>query len=116
MNDCICIEQTDMVRGFKDGKGRFRLLGRKKGKSGKEKSLEIQRSEFSPVDVATARGVDFALMKGRLRGSKKDALTNVELTFETQIQAGVPVELAKVERKIALNEVKREFGVSGIDG
>jgi len=101
-----------MVIGFKKG-GKFRPF-RRKGKSGKEKSLEMQRKDFDPVIVAKADGINFALQKGRLRGSKSNALANVEETFQTQLQGGVPVELAKIERKIALNEVKREFGLGGI--
>lgn len=103
-----------MVRGFTKG-GKFRPFGRRK-KSSKEKSLEMQRNEFDPLLVERAKGINFALQKGRLRGSKSSALTNVEDTFNTQLQAGVPMQLAKIERKIALNEVKREFGVSDIVG
>lgn len=103
-----------MVRGFKRD-GKFRPFGRRKGKSSKEKSLEIQREEFNPVDVARADGVDFAFQKGRLRGNKKQALDNVEETILTQEQAGVPIALAKINRKILLNQVKREFGV-GVGG
>lgn len=102
---------SKLVRGFKKG-GRFRPFGRK-GKSSKEKSLEIQRQEFDPVDIARADGVDFAFQKGRLRGNKKQALDNVEETIQTQEQAGVPLGLAKINRKILLNQVKREFGVGG---
>jgi len=104
-----------MVRGFKRD-GKFRPFRRGKGKSSKEKSLEIQREEFNPVDVARADGVDFAFQKGRLRGNKKQALDNVEETILTQEQAGVPIALAKINRKILLNQVKREFGVGGVSG
>ncbi len=113
MNVCICIGQTNMVKGFKKG-GKFRPF-RRKGKSGKEKSLELQKQEFNEVDIARGDGVDFAFKKGRLRGSKTQALANVEETIETQEQAGVPTELTKINRKILLNEVKREFGVSALE-
>ena len=106
---------SKLVRGFKRD-GRFRPFRRGRGKSSKEKSLEMQRQEFDPVDVARADGVDFAFQKGRLRGNKKQALDNVEETIQTQEQAGVPLGLAKINRKILLNQVKREFGVGDISG
>ena len=102
-----------MVKGFKKG-GKFRPF-RRGGKSGKEKSLEKQKKDFDDVDIARAEGVDFAFQKGRLRGNKKQALANIEETVQTQEQAGVPIELVKINRKILLNEVKREFGVSALE-
>ncbi len=99
-----------MVRGFKDGKGRFRLLRGKKGKSAKQKSLEMQENEFDPLIVSRSKGIEFALRKGRFRGSENVAKNSVEDSFNTKLQAGIPLELAKIQRKQGLNEVKREFG------
>jgi len=99
-----------LVRGFKKG-GKFRPFRRNKS----EKSLEKQRDNFDPLLVERSKGINFALQKGRLRGSKANAISNVEETFQTQLQGGIPIELAKIERKIALNEVKREFGAGGIE-
>lgn len=102
-----------MVRGFKKG-GKFRPFGRKKGKTVAE-SLEERKQKFPDLIIARSKGIDFAIRRGRFRGSKKQALENVEDSFNTKVQAGVPEELAKIERKEDLNEVKREFGSEGID-
>jgi len=109
-NDFTCTGQINMVKGFKDGKGRFRLLRGKKGKSAKQKSLEMQENEFDPLIVSRSKGIEFALRKGRFRGSENVAKNSVEDSFNTKLQAGIPLELAKIQRKQGLNEVKREFG------
>jgi len=103
-----------MVRGFTKG-GKFRPFRRKGGKTVAQ-SLEERKDKFPVLILARSRGIDFALKRGRFRGSKKLALESVEDSFQTKLQAGIPEELAKIERKEDLNEVKREFGASGIDG
>lgn len=104
-----------MVKGFKKG-GKFRPFGKGKGGKTVAQSLEEQKRKFPDLILARSSGVGFALKKGRFRGSKNLAVQSVEEAFETRIQAGIPEELAKIERKEELNEVKREFGTGGIDG
>lgn len=104
-----------MVLGFKKG-GKFRpFKNRGKGKTVAE-SLEQQKNKFSDTILARSDGIGFALKKGRFRGSKKIAVDSVEVAFDTRLQGGIPEELAKIERKEELNEVKREFGSGGLDG
>lgn len=103
-----------MVRGFTKG-GKFRPFKKKGGKTVAE-SLDEQKRKFPDLILARSNGIGFALKKGRFRGSKQIAVDSVESAFETRLQAGIPEGLAKIERKEDLNEVKREFGASGIDG
>ncbi len=104
-----------MVKGFKKG-GKFRPFGKGRGGKTVAESLEQQKQKFPDLILARSSGVGFASKKGRFRGSKAIALQSVEEAFQTRLQAGIPLELAKIERKEELNEVKREFGASGIDG
>jgi len=103
-----------MVKGFKDG-GKFRPFGRKKGGKTVAESLEERKRKFPDLILARSSGIGFALKKGRLRGSKQSAVQSVDEAFDTRLQAGIPEELAKIERKEELNEVKREFGAGGIE-
>lgn len=100
-----------MVKGFKRD-GKFRPFGRKKGGKTVAESLEERKRKFPDLLIARSKGIDFALKRGRFRGTKQQALESVEDSYQTKLQAGVPEELAKIERKEDLNEVKREFGGS----
>lgn len=105
---------VDVVKGFKRG-GKFRPFGRGKGGKTVAQSLEERKGKFSDLILARSSGIGFALKKGRFRGSKQIAVESVDEAFETRLQGGIPEELAKIERKEELNEVKREFGAGGIE-